>query len=107
MHQGALDDLASLQSGAAAVDGVIHLAFGLNGDFTDFAAALTRDLHAVETMGAAIEGSGKPFVMTAHLNGTASENAAIALAERGVRTSTVALSPSVTARATSTASCPE
>ncbi len=95
VHQGALDDLASLHSGAAAADGVIHLAFGLNGDFTDFAAALTRDLHAVETMGAALEGSGKPFVMTAHLNGTASENVAIALAERGVRTSTVALSPSV------------
>lgn len=34
-------------------------------------------------------------MITAHLNGTASENAAIALAERGVRTSIVPLSPSV------------
>jgi nucleoside-diphosphate-sugar epimerase len=92
VHRGALDDLDSLHSGAAAADGVIHLAF--KHDFSDFDGALTTDLRAVETMGAAIEGSGKPFVITAHLNGTASDNAAIALAERGVRISIVEL-PSV------------
>jgi nucleoside-diphosphate-sugar epimerase len=91
VHRGAIDDLDSLHSGAAAADGVIHLAF--KHDFSDFAGALTTDLRAVETMGAALEGSGKPFVITAHLNGAASENAAFALA--GVRSSVVSLAPSV------------
>ncbi len=91
VHYGALDDLDSLRLGAAAADGVIHLAFMHN--HSDFAAALTADLRAVETMGAALEGSGKPFVTTAHLNGEASNNAVLTLA--GVRASVVSLSPSV------------
>ena len=91
VHRGSLDDLDSLHRGAAAADGVIHLAFGHN--VSDFAAALTTDLHAVETMGAALEGTGKPFVITAHLRGEASANAVLALA--GVRSSVVSLSPSV------------
>jgi len=91
VHHGALDDLDSLHSGAAAADGVIHLAFQHN--FADFAAALTTDLRAVETMGAVLEGTGKPFVTTAHLNGKASDDAVLALA--GVRSSVVSLSPSV------------
>ena len=91
VHRGTLDDLDSLHRGAAASDGVIHLAF--QHDVSDFAAALTTDLHAVETMGAALEGTGKPFVITAHLRGEASANAVLALA--GVRSSVVSLSPSV------------
>ncbi len=93
VHRGALDDLDSLHSGAAAVDGVIHLAFNQNSDFSDFAGALITDLRAVETMGAALEGSDKPFVITNHMNGVASENAVFALA--GVRSSVVSLAPSV------------
>lgn len=91
VHYGALDDLDSLHRGAAAADGVIHLAF--KHDLADFAASLTTDLRAVETMRAALEGTGKPFVITAHLHGEASENAVLALA--GVRSSVVTLSPSV------------
>jgi nucleoside-diphosphate-sugar epimerase len=91
MHRGSLEDLGSLHSAAAAADGVIHLAF--NHGFSDFAAALTADLRAVETMGAALEGTGKPFIITAHLNGEASANAALSLA--GVRSSVVSLSLSV------------
>lgn len=117
VHRGDLDDLDSLRGGAAASDGVIHLAY--DHGFTDFAAAGTTDLRAVTAIGAALEGSGKPFVMT---SGTlmltsiapgrlgteddkadpesaapriASENAALALADRGVRTSIVRLAPSV------------
>jgi nucleoside-diphosphate-sugar epimerase len=91
VHRGTLDDLDSLRAAAAAVDGVIHLAFQ-HGN-SDFAAALTADLHAVETMGTALEGTGKPFMTTAHLHGEASDNTVLALA--GVRSAVVSLSPSV------------
>ncbi len=91
VHRGTLDDLDDLHSAAAAADGVIHLAF--QHDFSNFAAALTTDLRAVETIGTALEGTGKPFVTTAHLNGEASDNAVLALA--GVRASVVSLSVSV------------
>jgi nucleoside-diphosphate-sugar epimerase len=93
VQRGTLDDLDSLHRGAAAADGVIHLAF--RHDFSNFDDALTTDLHAVETMGAALEGSSKPFAITGHRNGEASENVVIALAERGVRTAVVWLAPSV------------
>lgn len=92
-HRGDIDDLDSLRGGAGAADGVIHLAF--NHDFSNFDGALTADLHAVEAMGSALEGSGKPFVITTHNNGVAAENVVLSLAERGVRTSIVELCPSV------------
>jgi nucleoside-diphosphate-sugar epimerase len=120
VHRGHLNDLDSLRNGAAAADGVIHLAF--IHDFSDFdlRGAAQADLHAIETIGAALEGSGKPFVIT---SGTlmltfflppgrlgtekdvadpesvapriASENATIALARHGVRSSIVRLAPTV------------
>jgi nucleoside-diphosphate-sugar epimerase len=91
VHRGTLEDLDSLRAATASADGVIHLAF--IHDFSDFAASLATDLRAVETMGAALEGTGKPFVITAHRDGEASENAAFALV--GVRSVVVSLSPSV------------
>ena len=90
VHRGTLDELDSLRAPAMAVDGVIHLAFGHE---AGLAAALPIDLRAVETMGTALEGTGKPFVTTAHLGGEASDNAVLALA--GVRSSVVSLSLSV------------
>ena len=118
VQRGALDDLDSLRSGAAAADGVIHTAY--IHDFSDFARAAQTDLRAVETIGATLEGSGKPFVVTSGtlmltfllppgrlgteedvadagsvLPRIASENAAIALSRRGVRSSVVRLPPSV------------
>src|SRR5438876_6129488 len=115
VHRGALDDLDSLRSGSAAADGVIHTAFNNISETTDFAASVQADLRAVEAIGAALEGSGKPFVITSGtlmlarlgrlateedvsdpaLPRVASENVAIALAERGVRSSVVRLAPSV------------
>ncbi|MDI4649728.1 SDR family oxidoreductase [Cohnella hashimotonis] len=92
-HAGSLDDLDSLRSGADGADGVIHLAF--RHDFSDFAGSLGIDLRAVEAMGAALKGSGKPLVITAHANGEASENAALALVEQDVRASIVSLAPTV------------
>jgi nucleoside-diphosphate-sugar epimerase len=64
VHRGNLDDLDSLRSGAVASDGVIHMAFTNISDTTDFAASVQVSLRAVEAIGAALEGSGKPFVVT-------------------------------------------
>jgi nucleoside-diphosphate-sugar epimerase len=118
VHRGDLDDLDSLAAAAAGSDGVIHLAFKhdlmLAGDFVGAGAA---ELEAVKVIGAALEGSDKPFVSTggtlmlalADLGGRAgteldvleggprvdSENMVIGLAESGVRSSVVRLAPLV------------
>jgi nucleoside-diphosphate-sugar epimerase len=93
VHLGNLNDLQSIYNGAKAADGVIHLAF--NNDFSDFANSLKTDVNVIKTIGRALEGTGKPFVTTAHYNGTTSDNAVIALGNCGVRTSIVSLAPSV------------
>lgn len=114
VHRGDLDDPDSLRRGAAAADGVIHTAF--RHDFSDIAASGAIDLRAVQAMGAALEGTGKPLVTTSVFlvaPGTfateedpavpasvapfrvPSEEATLALAERGVRASLVRLPPSV------------
>jgi nucleoside-diphosphate-sugar epimerase len=114
VHRGDLDDLEGLREAAAAADGVIHLAY--NHDFRDPAAAAAADLRAIEAMGDALAGTGKPLVVTSgtlllavavpgrvgteedHAPGGArvdSENAAVALAARGVRSSVVRLAPLV------------
>jgi nucleoside-diphosphate-sugar epimerase len=117
VHRGDLDDLPGLQKAAAAADGVIHLAFKHDLSFTgDFAGAAAADLRAIEAIGAALDGSHKPFVITSGtlLLATAargrvgteqdrlergprvdSENAVIALADRGVRSAVIRLSPTV------------
>ena len=59
--RGDLDDLGTLHAGAAACDGVIHLAF--IHDFTDFEASVAADRRAIETTGAALAGSGKALVI--------------------------------------------
>ena len=59
---GSLDDLEVLAKGAQAASGVIHMAFG--GDFSDPASMTRRDCAAIEAMGEALTGSGKPLVIT-------------------------------------------
>jgi nucleoside-diphosphate-sugar epimerase len=114
-HRGDLDDLDGLRAAAAAADGVIHLAYRHDFD-NDFVAAAQTDLRAVEAMGEELVGSDRPLVNTsgtlllalvapgrvATENDTAeagpridSENATIAMAERGVRSSVIRLSPLV------------
>jgi nucleoside-diphosphate-sugar epimerase len=112
VHRGALEDLESLRSGAAAADGVIHTAF--IHDFSNYAPAAEKDSRAIETLGGAIVGSERPLVVT---SGTLllqrrgplateedgpipsfprkSEQAAAAMASRGVRVSVLRLPPSV------------
>ena len=116
--RGDLDDLDGIGQAAAAADGVIHLAFKHEAMRSgDFVGAAATDLRVVETIGAALEGSGRPFVSTSGtlmltMAGVAgrlgteqdvaeggprvdSENTTIALADRGVRSSVVRLPPLV------------
>ena len=61
VHRGSLEDLESLRAGAAGGDAVVHLAF-IHGT-AGFAEAARIDAQAVATIGAALEGSGRPFVV--------------------------------------------
>jgi nucleoside-diphosphate-sugar epimerase len=113
-HRGSITDRESLQRGAAGADAVIHTAF--NHDFSRFAASCAEDKQAIEALGDVLAGSARPLVVTSALGvlppgvlGTedmppasgaaahpraATEHAAQALAERGVRVSLVRLPPS-------------
>lgn len=117
VHRGDLDDLDGLAAAAAAADGVIHLAFKHDAMFAgDFDGAVAADLRAIDALGDALAGTGKPLVTT---SGTVlfafaglkdalteavaldagpridAENAVVALAERGIRSSVVRLTPTV------------
>ncbi len=110
-HLGTLEDLDSLKRGAAASDGVIHLAF--DHDFSNFLANCEKDRRVIETLGAALEGTDRLLLIT---SGTgmgspgpgqtatedvfnpnnpnprvASELAGVSVAERGVNVSVVRL----------------
>lgn len=62
IHRGSLDDLDSLRRAATAADGVIHTAY--IHDFSQMEFAAQTELRAIETLGSALEGSGRPFVIT-------------------------------------------
>jgi nucleoside-diphosphate-sugar epimerase len=111
VHRGSLEDLDSLRSGAIRADGMIHTAF--NHDFSRFAENCAEDQRAIEAIGAVLEGSDRPLLVTSGVALLApgrmateqdapsssfprkSEAATAALVERGVKATTVRLAPSV------------
>jgi len=114
VHRGDLEDLESLGSGAANSDGLIHT--GFIHDFSKFKANCEIDRNAIEALGSAIVGSVRPLIITSGIGllppgrlateesmppssspnpRVASEEAARAVADRGVCVSMVRLPPSV------------
>ena len=109
VHRGSLADLDGLCEGARKADAVIHAA--INHDFSNFAENCAEDRRAIEAMGAALEGSDRPMLVTSGLASLApgriateadippldsvrvSEAAAAAVAAHGVRASAVRLAP--------------
>ena len=113
VHRGSLANLDSLRSGAARSDAVIHTAF--NHDYSKFAENSAEDQDAIEAIGAVLEGSDRPMLVTSGVAFLApgriateddmrpsnsssprkSEEATSALVERGVRASTIRLAMAV------------
>ena len=62
VHRGDIEDLESMRSGAAKVDGVIHTAF--NHDFSKFVANCEQDRKVIEAMGDVLVGSDRPLIIT-------------------------------------------
>lgn len=117
VHRGNLDDLESLRSGASASDGVIHCAFDHEAAFAGgpaaFAEVCQKDKRLIEAMGETLIGSNRPLLITSGVgmgagspgeladedrfdannpnHRKASEEAGIALLERGVSVTVVRL----------------
>jgi nucleoside-diphosphate-sugar epimerase len=116
--RGSLDDLDVLTSAASDADAVVHLAFKHDLLFTgDYTGAAEADRIAIEALGSSVGGDDPMLVIASGLAGLSLERpateedvpgrtghaalrvvnaeTALALAERGVRSSVVRLSPTV------------
>ena len=113
--RGSLDDLETLAQCSQTAEGVIHMAFG--GDFSKPESMSERDCAAINTMGQALAGSGKPLVITSGtlvmatghvtteydspdpqslgLHRIPGEQACLAFADQGVRAIVLRLAPTV------------
>jgi nucleoside-diphosphate-sugar epimerase len=109
VHRGDLEDLESLRSGAAASDGVIHLAF--IHDFSKFKENCEIDGRAIEALGSALAGSDRLLIVSAGIGPwkpgglttedidppaqspmpRVSEQSALALASKGVKAAVMRL----------------
>jgi nucleoside-diphosphate-sugar epimerase len=116
-HRGDLEDLDSLRAGAVAADGVIFAANKHVSETTDSTVRAKVELNAVEAIGSELEGTGKPFAVTSGVIGRTPgrllteetpddpntitalrlpvEKSVIAMGERGVRSSSIRLAPTV------------
>ena len=118
VRRGDIGDLDVLRAAAAQSDGVVHLAFrhdvAFNGGFED---AVASDRAAIDALGEALAGTGRPLAIASGVAGLKpgelaterdmgepfpgpggrilNERAALALAERGVRSMSVRFAPTV------------
>ncbi len=114
---GSLADIDILKTGADRADGVIHAAFGVGlGQPAVFAESAREDRQAIEAFGAVFQGSDRPMIITGGIGilprgqgfteetpappinsafPRVSEQTAVALADRGLRATTVRLPRSV------------
>jgi nucleoside-diphosphate-sugar epimerase len=116
--RGDIQDIDVLRAGAEQADGVIHLAFRHDIAWTGhFDQAAASDRRAIEVFGEVLAGSDRPLAVASRVAGlnlnpggiateqdhpndeisprVASEQAALALAERGVRSMSVRFAPTV------------
>jgi nucleoside-diphosphate-sugar epimerase len=115
VRRGDLDDLASIRAGAEAADAVIHLAN--KHDFSNMAASAAAERAAVQTIGDALAGTNRPFLLAAGVAGLAqgrpsteddaspfhgpdsprggSENLALEFVDRGVHPVSLRFAPTV------------
>jgi len=114
VRRGSLEDLESLHAGAIAADAVIHTAF--DHDFSRLAENGAVEQRAIDALGSALAGSGRPLIVTSGVALLAPgrtvteddvrdpsavpfprnpETAAIDVAKRGVPVSVIRLAPSV------------
>lgn len=74
MLPGDLDDLGSIRSGSLAADAVLHLAN--KHDWSNPAASIAAERGAVETIGEALAGTGKAFLLASGVAGLTAGRAA-------------------------------
>jgi nucleoside-diphosphate-sugar epimerase len=115
VRRGDLDDLASIRAGAEAAEAVIHLAN--KHDWSDPAGTAAAERAAVQTIGDALAGTNRPFLLASGVAGLAqgrpsseddpspfhgpdspragSENLALEFVDRGVHTVSLRFAPTV------------
>ncbi|MEV0032495.1 SDR family oxidoreductase [Nocardia sp. NPDC050793] len=115
VRRGDLDDLDSIRAGAENADAVIHLAN--KHDWSDLAASNAAERAAVQTIGDALVGTGRPFLLASGVAALSqgrpateadasrfhgpdsprggSENLALEFVDRGVHTVSLRFAPTV------------
>jgi nucleoside-diphosphate-sugar epimerase len=115
VRRGDLDDLASIRAGAEAAEAVIHLAN--KHDWSNPAASAGAERAAVQTIGDALAGTGRPFLLASGVAGLVqgqpateehpspfhgpdsprggSENLALGFVDHGVHTVSLRFAPTV------------
>jgi nucleoside-diphosphate-sugar epimerase len=115
VRRGDLDDLASIRAGAEAAEAVIHLAN--KHDWSNPAASIAAERAAVQTIGDALAGTNRPFLLASGVAGLTrgrpaseddpspfhgpesprggSENLAFEYIDRGVHTVSLRFAPTV------------